>query len=185
MEKIKLGVSACLLGENTRYDGRPKLNRYVRDTVGQWAEFVAVCPEVGIGLPVPREPIQLVGEPGRPRLLTRETGEELTDTMERWALERVDVLKSEDLCGFIFKARSPSCGVAGVELLNHQGVFAPLGTGIFARIFMERLPRVPVVEEGQLEDPIQREAFIRRVKACGQGRAAGRPGGARGPGEPS
>lgn len=165
MEKIKLGVSACLLGENTRYDGQLKLDRYIRDTLGQQVGLVPVCPEVGMGLPVPREPIRLMGERARPRLLTRETGKDLTSTMERWAAQRVGELEAEDLRGFIFKARSPSCGVAGVPLYDLDGEPSPRGTGIFARILMERMPGLVVAEESQFLTPAGREDFLRRVFA--------------------
>src|SRR5512139_1119277 len=102
MEKIKLGISTCLLGENVRYDGGHKLDRFLRDTLGHYVEYVPVCPEVECGLPVPREAMRLVGDPGAPRLVTSRTGVDLTDRMLAWARERVEQLSAEDLCGFVF-----------------------------------------------------------------------------------
>ncbi len=102
-KKIRVGVSACLLGHKVRYDGGHKLDKYIRDTLGQYLEFVPVCPEVECGLGVPREAMRLVGNPESPRLMTVRTGRDLTDQMLAWAQKRLEELQSLGLCGFIFK----------------------------------------------------------------------------------
>ncbi|MCX8117588.1 MAG: DUF523 and DUF1722 domain-containing protein [Desulfobacterota bacterium] len=163
MEKIKLGISACLLGQNVRYDGGHKLDRFLRDTLGRYVEYVPVCPEVECGLPIPREAMHLVGPPDSPRLLTIQTKRDLTDQMVRWARRRVAELEKEDLCGFIFKSDSPSSGMERVKVYNDKGIPVKRGVGVFARIFMEHFPLLPVEEEGRLHDPKLRENFIERV----------------------
>ncbi len=162
-EKIRMGVSACLLGEKVRYDGGHQWDRYLTDTLGQYFAFVPVCPEVEIGLPVPREALRLVGEAERPRLVASRTGVDLTERMEEWARQRVAVLEEAGLCGFIFKGRSPSSGMARVKLYEPSGIPSQKGVGIFARIFMEHFPLLPVEEDGRLHDPKLRENFIECV----------------------
>jgi uncharacterized protein YbgA (DUF1722 family)/uncharacterized protein YbbK (DUF523 family) len=163
MEKIKLGISACLLGENVRYDGGHRLDRLLTDTLGQYVEYVPVCPEVECGLPVPRESMHLEGDPDSPRLVTIRTKQDMTDRMVKWAQKRVIELEREDLCGFIFKSDSPSSGMERVKVYNEKGIPVKKGVGIFARIFMEHFPLLPVEEEGRLHDPKLRENFIERI----------------------
>src|SRR4030043_2247655 len=115
MEKIKLGISACLLGENVRYDGGHKLDRFLTETLGQYVEYIPVCPEVECGMPVPRESMQLEGDPDSPRLVTIRTKQDLTERMVQWARKRIIALEKEDLCGFIFKTDSPSSGMERVR----------------------------------------------------------------------
>lgn len=164
-EKIKIGISTCLLGENVRYDGGHQRDRYVTDTLGRYFDFVPVCPEVECGLPIPREAMRLVGNPETPRLVTIRSREDHTDRMLAWAGERLQVLEKKDLCGFIFKGGSPSSGMARVKVYDANGVPAKKGRGVFARAFMERFPRIPVEEDGRLHDPGLRENFIERIFA--------------------
>ncbi len=163
MEKIKLGISTCLLGENVRYDGGPKLDRFLTDTLGQYVEYVPVCPEVECGLPVPRESMHLEGNPDSPHLITSHTKQDMTDRMVRWARKRVAELEREDLCGFIFKSNSPSSGMERIRVYNEKGIAVKKGVGIFARIFMDHFPLLPVEDEGHLHDPEIRENFIERT----------------------
>jgi uncharacterized protein YbgA (DUF1722 family)/uncharacterized protein YbbK (DUF523 family) len=163
MQKIKLGISSCLLGEKVRYDGGHQWDRFITDTLGSYVEFVAVCPEVESGLAVPREAMRLVGDPAHPRLLTVRTGLDHTERLAAWARSRVQELAAQDLCGFIFKSKSPSSGMARVKVYNDHGIPAPRGVGIFARVFMERFPGLPVTDEGRLHDPALRENFIERL----------------------
>ena len=165
MEKIKLGISTCLLGENVRYDGGHKLDRFLTDTLGQYEEYIPVCPEVECGLPVPREPMHLEGDPGSPRLVTTHTKQDMTDRMVRWANKRVVALEIEDLCGFIFKSNSPSSGMERVKVYNEKGMPVKKGVGIFVRIFIEHFPLLPVEDEGRLHDPKVRDNFIERIFA--------------------
>ncbi|MGO8990016.1 MAG: YbgA family protein [bacterium] len=163
MEKIKLGISACLLGENVRYDGGHKLDRFLTETLGQYVEYVPVCPEVECGLTIPREAMHLEGDPDSPRLVTIRTKKDMTDRMIRWARKRVAELERRNLCGFIFKSDSPSSGMERVKVYNEKTMPVKKGVGIFARIFMEHFPLLPVEDEGRLHDPELRENFIERV----------------------
>jgi uncharacterized protein YbgA (DUF1722 family)/uncharacterized protein YbbK (DUF523 family) len=163
MEKIKLGISTCLLGENVRYDGGHKLDRFLTDTLRQYVEYVPVCPEVECGLGVPRESMHLEGNPDSPRLVTIRTKQDMTDCMVQWAQKRVVQLEKKDLCGFIFKSDSPSSGMERIRVYNEKGIPVKKGVGIFARIFMDHFSLLPVEDEGRLHDPELRENFIERI----------------------
>jgi uncharacterized protein YbgA (DUF1722 family)/uncharacterized protein YbbK (DUF523 family) len=148
------------LGEKVRYDGGHKLDRFLVDTLGRYVEYVPVCPEVEIGLSVPREALRQVGTPDEPRLVTSRTGVDLTERMVDWARKRVAALEREDLSGFIFKSKSPSSGMERVKVYDANGIPHMTGVGVFARVFMEHFPLLPVEEEGRLHDPKLRENFI-------------------------
>jgi uncharacterized protein YbgA (DUF1722 family)/uncharacterized protein YbbK (DUF523 family) len=162
-EKIKLGISSCLLGEKVRYDGGHKLDPFLRNTLGRYVDWVPICPEVESGLPVPRDAMHLVGDPDAPRLVTINTGTDHTNRMLRWANEKLSELERMDLCGFVFKSRSPSSGMRGVKLYTPEGVLKGRSIGIFAGAFMQRFPLLPVEDDGRLQDPALRENFIERV----------------------
>lgn len=162
-DKVKLGISACLLGEKVRYDGGHQLDHFLADTLGRFVEWVPVCPEVECGLPVPREAMRLVGDPESPRLVTIRTGIDHTEGMMRWAQGRLLQLEKEDLCGFVFKSRSPSSGMRGVKVYTPSGMPSTRGVGIFAGAFMKGLPLIPVEDDGRLHDPALRENFIERI----------------------
>ncbi len=162
-KKIRLGVSACLLGHKVRFDGGHKHDFFLTNTLGKFVEYVAVCPESECGLGIPREPLRLVGDTDAPRLITVRTKKDYTDRMASWAHKRVLNLEKENLCGFVFKSRSPSSGMQRVKVYNDEGVPSHTGIGIFARIFMEHFPLLPVEDEGRLHDPVLRENFIERV----------------------
>ena len=163
MEKIRLGISTCLLGENVRYDGGHKLDRFLTDTLGQYVEYVPVCPEVECGLPIPRESMHLEGDPESPRLVTLRTKQDMTERMVGWAKKRVVELEKDGLYGFIFKSDSPSSGMERVRVYNEKGMPVKKGVGMFARIFMEHFPLLPVEDEGRLHDPNLRENFVERI----------------------
>jgi uncharacterized protein YbgA (DUF1722 family)/uncharacterized protein YbbK (DUF523 family) len=165
MGKIKLGVSSCLLGNQVRYDGGHKLDRFLTDTLGKYIEYMPVCPEVECGLGIPRKSMRLEGNPDSPRLIITTTREDLTERMESFARKRVVQLEKEDLCGFIFKSDSPSSGMERVKIYNEKSMAVKNGVGIFARIFMEHFPLLPVEDEGRLHDPGLRENFIERIFA--------------------
>ena len=163
-ERIKVLVSACLLGEKVRYDGGHKRDLFLNETLGPFVEWVRVCPEADCGLPVPREAMRLAGDPKHPRLVTNKTGIDHTERMERWAKARLDELSRLDLCGYICKKDSPSSGMERVKVYGGgDGIPTRTGAGVFTRMFMERFPRIPVEEEGRLSDPVLREMFIERV----------------------
>ncbi|MCF8085939.1 MAG: DUF523 and DUF1722 domain-containing protein [Desulfohalobiaceae bacterium] len=163
MEKITLGMSSCLLGHPVRYDGGHKLDRYVRDTLGHYFEYVPVCPEVECGMPVPRESLRLVGDPQAPRLRTRTSQQDFTEQMQAWGRRKLEELAEADPCGYIFKSRSPSSGMERIKVYNDQGNPGGTGVGIWARMVMERFPFLPVEDEGRLHDPGLREQFIEHV----------------------
>ncbi|GFK92624.1 hypothetical protein NNJEOMEG_00449 [Fundidesulfovibrio magnetotacticus] len=161
---MRLGVSSCLLGNPVRFDGGHKHDRWITGELGRYVEFVPVCPEVEAGFGTPREAMRLVGDPAAPRLVTIRSGRDLTETMRAWAARRVEELAGENLCGFVFKSRSPSSGMARVKVYPEKGGMpAHTGVGLFARAFMERFPLIPVEEEGRLSDPRLRENFIERL----------------------
>jgi len=164
-DKIRLGISTCLLGENVRYDGGHKRDRFIIETLGQFVEFVPVCPEVECGLPVPRESMHLAGNPESPRLVTTRTKNDHTERMVKWARKRVGELEKENLCGFIFKSNSPSSGMERVKVYNDHGMAQKIGVGMFARAFMDHFPLIPVEEDGRLHDIRLRENFIERIFA--------------------
>jgi uncharacterized protein YbgA (DUF1722 family)/uncharacterized protein YbbK (DUF523 family) len=163
MEKIRLGISACLLGQKVRYDGGHQWDRFITDTLGRYVEFVPVCPEVESGLPVPREAMRLVGDPARPRLLTVRTGLDHTERLTSWAQGKVRELAGANLGGFIFKSKSPSSGLERVKVYVGEGAPVRRGVGLFARLFLEHFPELPVTDEGRLHDPALRENFIERL----------------------
>lgn len=159
-EKIRIGVSACLLGERVRFDGQHKRDPYIVNTLGEYFEFVPVCPEVELGLPIPRPALRLVGEVETPRLVFSRSGEDITEAMQTWAQQRVQQLAEENLCGFIFKKGSPSSGMERVKVYQPQGMPHNRGIGVFARAFMAHFPLLPVEEDGRLHDAQLRENFI-------------------------
>jgi uncharacterized protein YbgA (DUF1722 family)/uncharacterized protein YbbK (DUF523 family) len=164
-EKIKIGISRCLLGDKVRYDGGHRWERFITDTLGTYLEFVPVCPEVECGLGVPREAMHLEGNPDNPRLVTIRSKIDYTAKMKIWAQRRIGELEKEDLCGFIFKSGSPSSGMERVKVYGDKGEPAKSGVGLFAYAFMARFPLLPVKEEGRLHDPQLRENFIERIFA--------------------
>lgn len=159
---ITIGVSSCLLGEQVRYDGGHTHDRYITDTLGRFFRFVSVCPEVGCGLPIPREAMRLEGDPAAPRLMTRQTRLDKTDKMLAYCHAKVVELESADLCGFIFKKNSPSSGLLRVKVYNN-GMPVKSGSGLFAAAVARHFPLLPMEEEGRLNDAVIRENFIERV----------------------
>ena len=159
----KLGISHCLLGENVRYDGGHKLNRFLRDTLGPFVEWVPVCPEVECGMPVPRESMHLEGTPESPRLVTTRSKQDKTEQMISWGRKRLQELQKENLCGFIWKSRSPSSGMRDIKIYSEKGHPVSKGAGVFAKLFMEHFPLMPVEDDGRLNDDPLRENFIERL----------------------
>lgn len=163
MEKIKIGISTCLLGKKVRYDGGHKFDRYITDTLGLYFEWVPVCPEVEYGLSVPRESMHLIGDPASPRIVTIRTGVDHTKGMKRWAGDKLRQLEKENLCGFIFKSKSPSSGIGGIKIYTSSGKPSKKGIGIFGGAFMRYFPLIPVIDDGRLHNPNLRENFIEQV----------------------
>ncbi|MBN2736537.1 MAG: DUF523 and DUF1722 domain-containing protein [Spirochaetales bacterium] len=162
MAKPLVGISTCLLGKDVRYNGGHKLDRYLRDVLGQFVDYFPVCPEAECGLGIPREPVRLVEVDGRIRLMTQNTGLDKTGQMESWMNQKLPELVSSKLCGFIFKAKSPSSGLYRIKVYRKNG-FSTDGRGIFAKALTDALPTLPVEDEGRLHDPGLRENFIERI----------------------
>jgi uncharacterized protein YbgA (DUF1722 family)/uncharacterized protein YbbK (DUF523 family) len=170
-EKIRLGVSACLLGEAVRFDGGHKRDTFLVDVLGPFVEWVPVCPEVEVGLSTPRDTLRLVGLANAARLIVSKTGEDLTERMRRYARGRVQELASLRLHGYVLKRASPSCGLFRVPLYADSGVPHGRARGLFAAALVEGLPTLPVEEEGRLTDAGIRENFIERVFATARWQA--------------
>jgi len=171
--RVRIGVSACLLGQKVRYDGQHKRDVFLTEILEPFVEWVPVCPELELGLGVPREPVRLVGRPEAPRLVAARSGADHTEAMRAFAQARVAALAKQDLAGFITKKDSPSCGMERVRVHPRPG--GPPrreGEGAFLRVLRERLPLLPVEEEGRLHDPALRESFVERVYACVRWKAA-------------
>jgi len=165
MPPIRVGISRCLLGDRVRYDGGHKRDEFLADTLSRFVEWVPVCPEVEIGMGIPREPVRLVGNPRVPKMMTVWTEVDHTRTMQRFSQRRVRELREMDLCGYVFKQDSPSCGMERVRVFSRRGRLAQTGVGLFARAFMRHFPLIPVEEEGRLHEPALRDRFIERVFA--------------------
>jgi len=164
--KIPIGISACLLGENVRFDGGHKHDAFLTDTLGPYFDYVPVCPEVGCGLSVPRESMHLVGTPEHNRLIGNKTGADYTEQMQAYCDRTVAELRTRNLLGFIFKAKSPSSGLFRVKLYQPDGnPTTHYTSGLFARAFTRAYPTLPCEEDGRLYDPVLRENFIERIFA--------------------
>ncbi|OGQ91831.1 MAG: hypothetical protein A2289_11670 [Deltaproteobacteria bacterium RIFOXYA12_FULL_58_15] len=167
---IPIGISACVLGQEVRYNGGHKLDRFIRDTLGTYVRFVPVCPEVEIGLGIPRETLRLVrGDEnnGAVRLVAPKSNTDHTVRLESYARKRTKELAKEDLCGYILQKGSPSCGMERVRIYDAKPGVAPArnGRGLYARELIERFPNLPVEEDGRLNDAGLRENFVERIFA--------------------
>jgi uncharacterized protein YbgA (DUF1722 family)/uncharacterized protein YbbK (DUF523 family) len=162
----RIGVSACLLGRDVRYDGGHKRNPFVAGALGRFVEFVPVCPEVEAGFSVPRESLSLRASASGPRLVGNRSGADHTDRMRAYAEQRVAALATAELDGFVLKRDSPSCGVERVRLYR-EGDGPPVrsGTGLFAAALRRSLPTLPITEEGWLCDGARRASFLERIHA--------------------
>ncbi|HSG39711.1 MAG TPA: DUF523 and DUF1722 domain-containing protein [Thermoanaerobaculia bacterium] len=160
--RVRIGISACLLGQEVRYNGGHKRDSFLTDTFGKYVEWVPVCPEVELGMGTPRPPIRLERIGGGVRLIMPSTGGDYTDAMREYASRRVTALAGMDLDGYVLKKDSPSCGMERVKVYDGP-VPAKEGRGLFAESLISRLPDLPVEEEGRLNDPLLRENFVTRV----------------------
>ena len=160
--EIRVGISSCLLGQEVRYDGGHKRDSYVNGTLSKYFRFVPVCPEVAVGLGIPRPPIRLVQAEDSIRVRGVKVGElDVTDELEAYGREMS--AKLDDISGYIFKRGSPSCGMERVKVYSEKGMPVSHSAGAYAREFMINRPSLPCEEEGRLGDPVLRENFISRV----------------------
>jgi uncharacterized protein YbbK (DUF523 family) len=165
MASVRVGVSSCLLGERVRYDGSHKRDRFLTEELGRQVEFVPLCPEVEIGLGVPRPTLHLERRGDTVRMLVTDSCEDLTPRMRTWAESAAKRIAATRLDGYVLKRSSPSCGVEGVKVYDESGTPVPTGRGLFAAALIERLPLLPVEDEGRLRDARVRERFVTRIFA--------------------
>jgi uncharacterized protein YbgA (DUF1722 family)/uncharacterized protein YbbK (DUF523 family) len=163
--RARLGISACLLGQKVRYDGGHKEDAFLCDTFGRFVDWVPLCPEVEVGMGVPRETLRLVGDPEAPKLIAQRSGRDWSGAMKRYAAARIKQLADLRLSGYVFKKDSPSCGVERVRVYERESHANRRGQGFFARAVITKFPLLPVEEEGRLKDPALRENFVERVFA--------------------
>jgi uncharacterized protein YbgA (DUF1722 family)/uncharacterized protein YbbK (DUF523 family) len=162
---ICVGISSCLLGEEVRFDGGHKRDRFLTDELAPYVEWVPVCPEVELGMGTPREPVQLVRAGGELRMLGTRSRRDWTEEMRAFAARRTRALERLELCGYVLKKDSPSCGMERVKVRDAEGLARPTGRGLFAEALLRESPALPVEEEGRLHDPVLRENWIERVFA--------------------
>lgn len=163
--KIKIGLSACLAGDSVRYNGQGAEDRFITRDLSRYFDYVKVCPEMGIGMGAPRETIRLVDDNGL-RVKNHEGTNDYTDRMRDFSESKTDDLKDENLCGYIFKKGSPSCGAFRIKVYNTRGeTLHNNEAGVFAKTFQNKYPWIPVEEEGRLNDAALRHNFISRVFA--------------------
>jgi len=162
---IRLGVSSCLLGNAVRYDGGHRRDAFLTDWLGSFVEWVPVCPEVEVGMSTPRPVLRLVGEGGETRMLEVASGRDHTRAMQRYASRRVRALRGLELCGYVLKKNSPSCGMTRVKVYGEKRAPRKDSRGLFAARLIDTYPNLPVEDEGRLTDAKLRENFIERVFA--------------------
>ena len=168
MKMVRIGISSCLLGDEVRFDGGHKRDAPLLEAFAQDVEWVRVCPEVEIGMGVPREPVRLVQSGADLRMIAVHTGTDYTEAMREFAARRVQTLAAMDLRGYILKSDSPSCGLHSVKVFDGNGADAEparRGTGLFAAALTSAFPDLPIAEERQLADPASRARFLDRVIA--------------------
>ena len=164
MEKIRLGISACLLGRDVRYDGGNKLQSELLKRYSSRVEWAPVCPEVECGLPSPREEMCLVGSTEGLRLLTVRSRHDTTFLLSRWVQGRLKQLELEGIRGFVLKSRSPSCGIGDARVFDESGKQISVSNGIFAEALVDAFPGLPVANEEQLRDARDCETFLDTVR---------------------
>ena len=161
---IRIGISSCLLGCQVRFDGGHKKDDFLVSTFGRWVEWTPVCPEVEVGMGTPRESVRLVREGDEVRMVAPRSGADWSERMRAYSARRVDDLVGLDLCGYVLKKDSPSCGMERVKVYG-TGMPTKSGRGLFAEALLARFPNLPVEEEGRLNDPALRDNFVERVFA--------------------
>jgi uncharacterized protein YbbK (DUF523 family) len=160
--RLRIAVSACLLGEPVRYDGQDKTCAVVRDGLARFAELVPLCPETGAGMPVPREAVDLHGEASSPRMVGAHSGDDWTVRVQAWIDAALDRCAASGVSGFVLKARSPSCGVGTAALYREPGALASRTDGLLAAAIRRRFPHLPLAEDEGLDV----EAFVLRARAA-------------------
>jgi uncharacterized protein YbgA (DUF1722 family)/uncharacterized protein YbbK (DUF523 family) len=162
LSSISVGISSCLLGEEVRFDGSHKRSRYITDTLGDYFDFVPFCPEVAAGMGIPRPPVRLQRIDGQIRVRgVRDSESDFTDALRHYADEVSP--KLAQFSGYLFKSKSPSCGLYRVKIYSENGAPVDQGSGVYAERIRQHYPALPLEEEGRLMDPVLRENFIEQV----------------------
>lgn len=157
-----VAVSACLLGQAVRYDGRNKYTSLIAEELKQRCKLIAVCPEIEIGLGVPRAKIQLTQIGTRIQVLkTDGTNSDVSAALQNFAMQ---FIKQNSLSGLVLQDKSPSCGVANTKLFSASGEQIGLSSGIFAKTIMDLMPDLVVVQASQLLSKHDIEQFVRRLE---------------------
>jgi uncharacterized protein YbgA (DUF1722 family)/uncharacterized protein YbbK (DUF523 family) len=173
-DPIRIGVSACLLGQEVRFDGQHKRDAFLNDQLAPFVEWVPICPEVEIGMGIPRESVRLVRGPAddhggaQTLMLGNRSQTDWTAQMTSYARAKVEALRTRDLSGYVLKSNSPSCGMTRVKLYDGAADGAPVtrkGVGLFAAELLAQMPQLPIEEEGRLCDARLRDNFLERVFA--------------------
>jgi uncharacterized protein YbgA (DUF1722 family)/uncharacterized protein YbbK (DUF523 family) len=162
---LRIGISSCLLGEEVRWDGGHKRDRFLTEILAAYVEWVPICPEVELGMGTPREPVRLVRQGDEIAMLGTKSGRDWTVPMRRWSEKRARQLSGLDLCGYVLKKDSPSCGMERVKVRSEKGMPKKEGQGLFAEALLRHHPLLPVEEEGRLHDAMLRENFVERIFA--------------------
>jgi uncharacterized protein YbgA (DUF1722 family)/uncharacterized protein YbbK (DUF523 family) len=162
---LRIGISSCLLGEEVRWDGGHKRDRFLTDILAPYVEWVPICPEVELGMGTPREPVRLVRQGDEIVMLGTKSGRDWSAPMRAWSEKRARQLTRLDLCGYVLKKDSPSCGMERVKVRSEKGMPKKEGQGLFAEALLRYNPVLPVEEEGRLHDAVLRENFVERIFA--------------------
>jgi len=165
-EKPRVGISSCLLGDEVRYDGGSKWHRVTVEIIGPRVEWVPMCPELEVGMGIPREPVNLIGPAESPSLLAMGTGLDWSKKMKTFSQQTIQTLKRQGLNGYIFKSASPSCGLKEIKVYENKSLdqWVASGTGLFAREFLRKFPDLPVADEEELTTERQAVEFVERIK---------------------
>ncbi|WP_299006490.1 DUF523 and DUF1722 domain-containing protein [uncultured Shewanella sp.] len=162
INKVKIGISACVMGQNVRFDGGHKRSVFCTEQLSQYVQFKPICPEVAVGLSTPRKTIRQIEKDGQILLSRPDGSQNVTMAITQYGKDMANTCS--DLAGFIFCAKSPTCGMERVKVYHHHGKgSSAVGIGLFARQIMDANPALPVEENGRLNDPLLRENFITRI----------------------
>lgn len=162
-DRPQIGISRCLLGENVRYNASHKLDNYIKNKLGKFVDFVPICPEVEIGMGTPREAVQLFEINGEVKMISENSKTDFTNEMNDWAAKKALDIKDLNLCGFILKSKSPSCGVFRTRLYRDNKPPSLNYSGLFTQALKKELPQLLIEEEGRMHDDVIRDNFIERI----------------------
>ncbi|MFC7001926.1 YbgA family protein [Pseudobowmanella zhangzhouensis] len=159
-----IGISACVAGQEVRYNASHKRSKYCMDTLSAYFRYRPFCPEVAIGLPVPRPAIRIVERDNQLTLVeTHEPKDDHAPAIEAYAAKVA--VSMRDASGFIFMQKSPTCGLGSAKVYGIKGGPLRSDDGLFVRALRKHLPLLPITEAGRLNDAKLREHFFAQVYA--------------------